>query len=319
MTNAYTSIVTTPGYGDETVKAAYDLAISWVLREQPMYRAWVDKRPERPSMPGSSVILTKNDYFADAAVTAAKTPLSEEVDPDSVKMPTAIPVTLSFNEYGFPVLRTNKLKVMSFSDVDATIARAVGQHMAETLDELVQDVMVTGTHITRSAGRAAENLVTAADVLKATDIRKSVTALRSRKAVPMDGQFYAGGAHPKAIHDLREETGSGSWRVPSEYGVDQGQIWRGEFGEFEGVRFVQNTRTRNTATGASSAQVFRTFLMGREAIAEGILQEFGFTIGTITDKLGRFLPVGWYGVGGWCLYRDEALQTIQSGSSVASL
>lgn len=319
MTNAFTSIATTSGYGDNTVKAAYDLALAWVLREQPMYRTWCDKRPERPSMPGSSVILNKNDYFADATVTAAKTPLNEEVDPDAVKMPATIPVELSFNEYGFPVLRTNKLKLMSFADVDGAIAQAVGQHMAEVLDELVQDVMTTGTHKTISGGKAGEANVTASDELAATDIRKAVTALRSRKAIPMDGMFYAAGIHPKAIHDLREESGSGSWRVPSEYGTNQSQIWRGEFGEFEGARFVQNTRTRNTATGDTSAQVYRTFILGREAIAEGVLEEFGFRIGPVIDKLGRFRPVGWYGVGGWCLYRDESIHQILSGSSVAAL
>lgn len=318
MANAYTSI-TTGGLADNTVKTMYDFAFGMVYRETPTYRTWVDKRPEQVNGPGQTIQLQKTDWFGSAAVTAAKTPLSEELDVDSTALPTTLTTNLTVQEYGFAVTRTKKLKYFSFADVDAIAARSVAAHCADVMDELVQDVLVTGTQIIRAAGRSSVGTVTATDYLKATEIRKSVTKLRANKVPAWGGDFYAAGVHPHVVHDLREETGSGSWRVPSEYGTSQVNIWQGEFGEFEGVRFVQNTRTRTGTDGASSAKVYRTFVQGREAIAEKTVEEPNVVLGPVIDKLQRFRTVGWYGILGWSLYRNESLVVLQSASSCANL
>jgi N4-gp56 family major capsid protein len=318
VTNQYTSI-TTGGLSDNTVKTMYDFAFGLVYRETPTYRQWVDKRPEQVNGPGQTIVLQKTDYFNAASVTAAKTPLTEESDVDSTALPATLTTNLTVNEYGFAVTRTKKLKYFSFADVDAVAARSVAAHCADTMDELVQDVLITGTQIIRAQGRSSVGTVTSTDYLRATEIRKTVTKLRANKVPTWGGDFYAAGIHPHVVHDLREETGSGGWRVPSEYGMSQSQIWRGEFGEFEGVRFVQNTRTRTGTDGASSAKVYRTFVQGREAIAEKVVEEPNTVIGPVIDKLQRFRTVGWYGLLGWALYRNESLVVLQSASSCATL
>jgi len=319
VANQYTSIQTTPGLGDNTIKIAYDMAINMVYRETPMYREWVDKRPEHVTMPGQTIQLQKQQFFDVAAVTAAKTPLNEEQDVDSTKLPPTLTVDLTVNEYGAAITRTKKLTYFSFADVDQVAARTVGAHQADVLDELVQDVLVQGTQIIRAQGRAATNLITATDYIRATDIRKAHTWLNANKVPEFGGGFYAGGIHPHILHDLREETGSGSWRVPNEYGTNQTKIWTGEFGEFEGVRFVTNTRTRSALDGASSGKVYRTFILGREAIAEKVVEEPNTVLGPVVDKLQRFRTIGWYGVLGWALYRNESLVILQSASSVPTL
>lgn len=319
MANQYTSIATTPGLADNTVKTAYDLAISMVYRETPMYRTWADKRPEHVTMPGQTIQLQKQQFFDSTSVTAAKTPLNEEQDVDSQKLPATLTVDLTVNEYGAAVTRTRKLTYFSFADVDMIAARTIGAHQADVMDELVQDYLVTGTQILRAQGRTTTNTILAGDLIRATDIRKANTWLSANKVPEFGGGFYAGGIHPHVLHDLREETGSGSWRVPNEYGTNQTNIWTGEFGEFEGVRFVTNTRTRTALDGSSSAKVYRTFILGREAIAEKVVEEPNTVIGPVTDKLQRFRTIGWYGVLGWALYRNESLVQIQSGSSVPTL
>jgi N4-gp56 family major capsid protein len=319
VANQYTSIATTPGLADNTVKTMYDFAIGMVYREHSIYRQWVDKRPERVNGPGQTIQLQKQDFFPVSAVTAAKTPLNEEQDVDSTKLPPTLTVNLTVNEYGAAVTKTKILKYFSFADIDGIAARTVGMHMAETLDELVQDVLATGTTVIRAQGRTSTVTVTATDYLRATEIRKAVTKLRASKVPDWGGGFYLAGIHPHVIHDLREETGSGSWRVPNEYGTDQTKIWRGEFGEMEGMRFVQNTRTRLATDGASSASVYRTWCMGREAVAENVVEEPNSVIAPQVDKLKRFNTIGWYGVLGWALYRNESLVRLESSSSVAGL
>lgn len=302
MANAYTSILSTPGLGDNTVKTMYDFAFGMVLREEPMYRMWADKGPERPNGPGQTIQLQLTDWLGTAAVTAAKTPLNEEADIDSVKLPATQTVSLTVNEYGAAVLPSALIKLTSFADVDAVVARSVAAHARDVLDELVQDVLAGGTNVIRVASRASTNLITSTDKAVAADIRKVYTKLRANMAPTFDGVSYIAGCHPRVVHDLREETGSGGWRLPHEYAAgNQGPLWTGEFGNFEGVRFVQNVRTRNATDGASSATVFRTFVHGRQALAERVLVEPGIVIGPNLDKLNRFRPVGWYGVLGWAL------------------
>jgi N4-gp56 family major capsid protein len=318
VANQYTSIATTPGLSDNTVKTMYDFMIGMVYRETPMYRTWADKRPEQVNGPGQTIQMQKQQFFGSASVTAAKTPLNEELDVDSEKLPATLTVDLTVNEYGKAVTRTKKLTYFSFADVDAIAARTVGAHMADVMDELIQDYMVTGTQILRPAGRATTADILASDEITAVNVRQAHTWLDANK-VPKFGQFYAGGIHPHVLHDLREESGSGSWRVPKEYGTDQSMIWSGEFGEFEGIRFVTNTRTRTALDGASSAKVYRTFILGREAIAEKVVEEPNVVISPVTDKLMRFRTIGWYGVLGWALYRNESIVQILTGSSVPTL
>jgi N4-gp56 family major capsid protein len=127
--------------------------------------------------------------------------------------------------------------------------------------------------------------------------------------------FWAG-IHPEVSHDLRAETGAGSWRQPHEYQSND-QIWAGEIGNFEGAFFVESPRLYTATDGAASAKVYRTFMAGAQALAEAVAEEPHTVIGPVTDKLMRFRPIGWYGVLGFSVYRDEALYRIETGSSIA--
>ena len=65
-------------------------------------------------------------------------------------------------------------------------------------------------------------------------------------------------------------------------------------------------------------RVFNTIVAGAQAMAEAVAEEPRVVIGNVTDKLMRFRPMGWYGVLGFAVYRDEALFRITSGSSIAA-
>jgi N4-gp56 family major capsid protein len=74
-----------------------------------------------------------------------------------------------------------------------------------------------------------------------------------------------------------------------------------------------------TVTVTPVTRVFDTILCGAQAMAEAVAEEPHVVIGNVTDKLMRFRPMGWYGVLGFAVYRDEALYRITSGSSIAAL
>lgn len=321
MANVYTSIATTPGLADNTVKTMYDFFFRWALNETPIYRQFVDVTPQAVNGPAKQIVLQKYNYLDETAVTAAKTPLNEELDVDARKMPATSPVTLNLNEYGDAAVRTKQINLYSFADVDMAIVEALSDQSSKVIDELVQDTMLTGTQVLRAAGRASTATVAATDYLTSGVLRKAVTKLRRNQVRTWDSDgSFAIGTHPDVVHDLREETGAGGWRLPHEYAAgNQDALFRGEIGKWEGLRFYENARTRTGTDGASSAKVYRSYVLGREAVVEKMLEEPSVQIGPVTDKLNRFKTFGWTFVGGWALYRNESIVRLESASSVASI
>lgn len=315
MAFEYTSIATAGSLGDALVQQAYDLLVGYNLRTYAAARQFVTKSPSNPSMSGSSIKLTKYSDFSAASITAAKTPLTEEADVDSTKMPAPTTVTVTPAEYGFAVTRTKKLLHRSFADIDPEIARAVAYHLSRVLDELIQDVFITGSNSEYAVtAHSTDNTVVAGEVLTAALVRKQVTLMRQQGVVPWAGDTFVGFVHPQAVHDLRVETGSGGWRVPQEYGVSQQDIWNGSIGTFEGVSFVQNANVRQR-TG-TNVKVVENYFFGRDAIVESVIEEPHTVLGPVVDRLQRFRHVGWYGDLGWAVYENKALRRVITTTSL---
>ena len=305
----------TPSNGAGLVQKAYDRLVEFELRATPLLRSVADKKPARQAMPGSSVAL---QIYNDLA--KATSPLSEQVDPDSVSLGTPDIVTITLNEYGNAALVTRKLQLMSLADVDPAVANIIAFNMADSIDDIAQTALLAGTNVLYATGgtttATTTSGITADDTISAADIRKAVAKLRSNKANGRKGSLYWVGIHPEVSHDLRAETGAASWRNPHEYQSNDA-IWAGEIGQFEGAYFVESPRLYNATDGDSSTRVYRTFIAGQQALAEAVAEEPHVVIGPVTDKLMRARPIGWYGVLGFGVYRNEALYRIESASSIA--
>jgi N4-gp56 family major capsid protein len=262
-------------------------------------------------MPGSSVALQIYNDLAKATSV-----LSEEVDPTAVALGTPDIVTITLNEYGNSTLVTKKLGLLSLADVDPAVANIIAFNMADSIDDLAQNALLTGTNVIYGGDATDTDEVVAADTISAADVRKAVAKLRSNKANGRKGSLYWCGIHPEVSHDLRAETGAASWRNPHEYQSNDA-IWAGEIGQFEGAYFIESPRLYTATDGASSAKVYRTFIAGQQALAEAVAEEPHVVIGPVVDRLMRQRPIGWYGVLGHAIYRNEALYRIETGSSIA--
>lgn len=317
MANAYTDILSGTSLGTNLVKTAYDKLVAFQLRSRPWFRQIADKRPADQSMPGDSVTM---QFYTD--MTPVTSTLTENVDPDSVQVPATTTVSVTLAEYGNAALVTRKLRLFSLSDVDPAVAEIIAFNMVDSVDRVVRAVLVGGTNVTReNAGSmtfsGATASVASTDYLKARDVRASVTKMRARNAIPAIGENFIHYLHPDQSYDLRTETGTNLWRTPHEYGAN-GAIWAGVIGEFEGAFHIESPRIYYATDGASSARVYRSLLVGRQALAEAVAQEFSVVIGPVTDKLMRFRPIGWYGVAGWSIYRQDCLQRIETSASLLS-
>jgi N4-gp56 family major capsid protein len=326
MANAYTDTSAM----SNAVQTAYDKTFEFALRSQPMFRAVADKRPANATAPGGSIVLER---YQDLAV--ATTALTENTDPDSVAMGNPNTVTITLNEYGNPVLRTRKLFLYSLTDVDPAIANIVAFNAADSVDTIVQTELRSGTNvIQRKAGTVsyvtngtasapvATTMVAGAtpDTFNSAIARLATAKLRANKAVPRKGSMFWAGIHPEVSHDLRAETGAAAWRDPHNYSA-AGNIWAGEIGAYEGAFYIESPRCYNAVdagTGDNTVRRFRTYYAGQQALAEAVADEFHVVAGPIVDKLARFRPLGWYGVAGWKIYRNESLIRAETTSSINS-
>ena len=386
MANAYTttgsaSLGGTVG-GAGLVQKAYDRLIEFALRAQPLIRSVADKTPARQSIPGSSVVLQRYVDLSQQITT-----LTEQTDPDAVALATPTYTTITLAEYGNAVLVTRALELFSLADVDPAIANIIAFNMADSIDTVAQNVLRTGTNVLYGGTKTSTATLTSSDTFTSALARKTTAKLRANKAIPRKGSLYWAGIHPEVSHDLRAETGVGSWRQPHEYQSNDA-IWAGEIGTYEGAFYVESPRLYNDAVGAAKTtstttttasgnvatyvlavtstsgilvsdlvagtnvpanaqvvsisgtnvtidtaittqvtsgasitfthetRVFNTYFAGQQALAEAVAEEPHVVIGPVVDKLMRHRPLGWYGVLGHAIYRDEALYRVETSSSI---
>ena len=315
------SVFNSPATG--IVQAAYDLAIDWNLRKVPIFRQFADKKPVAVDKPGSSVTF---NIATDLAAQSAT--LVENQDPDSVVMSNTNKVTVTLNEYGNSVKLTRRVVSDAFTQVDKMAAETIAFNMRDSLDNVIRDVIRVGNYrVKRVAGAVTYDTAFAApstsalatDTITSLMIRTGVAKMRGLAAPEWDGTYFLGLIHPDVSADLRTETGAAAWRDPHVYSENaNGQIWRGEIGAYEGCRWIETPRNyfaTDGGVGGNTVKIHRTLLLGRQALAEAVSIEPTTVIGPVTDSLKRFQPVGWYGLLGWSLYRQESIVRLETSSS----
>lgn len=321
MANAYT-YSDASSLGTSLVQTALDKYVRYKLRAQPIFRGMADTRPVDQSFPGASVVF---QFWND--ITDNVSELSETTDPDSIAVPSTSSVTVTLKEYGASILFTRRLQLIAITDVTSGLADQIAWHMRDQIDKLVEPVLTGGTHVVRvnggdvfsdliTAGAGTTGAVEGTDVFTSALPRLAVAKMRGLKVVPRQGSLYACWVHPDVSHDLRKETGAAGWREPHNFSGAE-SVWMGDIGVYEGCYYVESPRLPSDTDGASSATVYRSLVMGQEALAEAVAEEPNVRMGPVTDKLGRFTPLGWFGMLGWARFREDALIRIETSSSIA--
>ena len=380
-------------------QTAYDRMAYFALRPELYFDQAADVQATAQAMPGATVTFT---IVNDLAIAASA--LTESTDVSTVAMSDS-QVSVSLAEYGNAVLTTAKLRGTSFVDIDPIVANVVGYNAGVSLDTIARAKLDSGTNVQYASGLGAttlqssvtaRNAVATTNTISSLDIRVARARLRAQN-VPTFGGMYVGYIHPDLVADLQGESISGSniqgWRAPHVY-AQPGEIWTGELGAYEGVRWIEMPRapifqgagasatagaytmtsaTAGTFTGsapqvgaalstksggvtvtgtvtiasvasntftvsgsgsvtlagdntvtvaAAGVNVYGTMILGRQALAKA----YSFTDGNgafphvvpgpITDRLRRFVPMGWYWLGGYSVFRQASLIRIESASTL---
>jgi N4-gp56 family major capsid protein len=267
------------------VQAAYDQYVRMALRSIPVMRSLADVKPVQQAMPGSSVVFSIYSDLAQATST-----LTETSDVSSIALGNPSQVTVTLNEYGSAVTTTKKLNLTSFNDVDSALADIIAYNAADSIDNVVGQVLSAGTNAIYSNGPSgtaptSSATVLAADTMTVADIRNAVVSLRTNKALPRMGELYAAYLHPRQSADLRAETGTGGFQELTKY-VERTPFVAGAVGVIEGAFIVETPRVLNgmkIGTGASQ-YIAPTLSITNSKIATNVA--------TITTSAAHGLGVG---------------------------
>lgn len=316
MADAYTDITSGASLGVNLVKTGYEKLVAFKLRSEPLFRRVADTRATQLTNPGSTVVFNIYDDLADDT-----TNLSETANPEAVAIPDTDTVTVTLNEMGTTVIPTLRLRTFTFADIDPAVANIVARQMASSIDTRVQTVLRGGSQVARSDAGAPSTSqaladLTTGDTFKSAIPRTLVAKLRGANVVEkMSDNTFVGFIHPDVAYDFRAETGELGWRYPHNNVAPQ-NLWLEQVGVFGGVSWIESPRCYTNTDGALSKKVYRSYIMGQQALAEVVAVEPHLIIGPTVDPMMRFRPLSWHGIAGWSLYRSEALWRVETVSSI---
>lgn len=287
---------------DNLVQRAYDRMVEFALRSEPMFRTLADKRPVQQAMPGYAVTFSLYNDLAKAT-----TPLAENTDVEAAALDDVDTVSVVLREYGNVVVNTRFSRETAFADIDPAIGNILAYNMADSIDEVVANILDSTSNTLSGEGTNGE--------IDGVEIRKAVAKLRGANVVPRDGTLYTAMVHPDVGFDLRNASGPNAFEDVRKY-TGAEPILAQTIGVYGGAAIVETPRCP-VATDAVNGDDYSTFILGRQALAEAVAVEARTVLGPVVDRLERFRPLGWHMIAGWNLYRPEAMYKISTKSTIA--
>lgn len=234
------------------------------------------------------------------------TPLSEGVTPDGQKMNMGT-VTAEIAQYGGYVTFSDLLELTAIDNVLTRAQEALASQAGRTLDTITREVLAGGTNVQYAEGQVTSraNLVGGADsgnhYLTVDAVRRAVRFLKVQHAPKING-YYVGIIHPDCSYDLMSDP---KWVNVKSYS-DPEDIYEGEIGRIEGVRFVETADAKvwekagKNGSTASSRDVYSTLILGQGAY--GVVDLAGGGLEFIVKQVGSggtADPLNQRGTAGW--------------------
>ena len=247
------NINTTVGYTDATTGNVTPYEESGLSEEMRTYYADYlidnaepnlihDQFAQKVSIPkngGKTIQFRKYDPLP--KLTSA---LSEGVTPTGQSLNMGV-VEATVRQYGGYVEFSDLLLLTAIDNNLVMATKLLGSQAGRTLDTITREVLCGGTNV-----QYGENAVSARHLLvggaasgnhymTVDCIKRAVRFLKNQNAEKINGA-YACIIHPDCAYDL---TNDPNWKYPHQYG-DSRELYEGEIGMLEGVRFVESTEAK---------------------------------------------------------------------------
>ena len=221
------------------------------------------------------------------------TALSEGITPTGQSLNMGV-IEATVHQYGGYVEFSDLLLLTAIDNNLVMATKLLGSQAGRTLDTITREVLCGGTNVQYGAdavdaryllsgGNATGNHYMSVDCIK-----RAVRFLKNQNAEKINGA-YACIIHPDCAYDL---TNDPNWKYPHQY-ADTKELYEGEIGMIEGVRFVESTEAK-IFHAPDLADTARSFACLEDAYAElnikgsvsngmGVGTKYRLKIGTSTE------------------------------------
>jgi len=228
-------------------------------------------------------------------------------------------VTVTPTEHGNAVLVTIRVQKNTFAiGFDPAVANIVSYNMLDSLETLAQEALETGA-TTTTVDAGAEGSLTAADIITLNKLREQVAILREGNFAPIQGNSYAVIAHPDIMYDLMTATAATDWaQFVTRSGP--GEEWMaGEVARAAGLSFLETPRAAvSVNAGDTNVDTYSTYILAQDALGKAETIPGHIVPGPVTDKLRRFMPLGWHAYLGYKTIRSGAARNLIAASSIGT-
>lgn len=214
-----------------------------------------------------------------SSLATATTPLTEG-SPPSLKELTVTAITATVAQYGDAVGFSDLVSTTTIDPILSETVEILADQAAQTIDEVVRDVLVAGTNVQYASTATSRATVAAGMTVTVAEIREAVLDLKIGRARKING-FYHALVHPRTAHDIQ---GLAEW-VTANNENQTGRVFDGSLGTLYGVKFWESDVTKVFAgAGSAAIDVYATLILG--ANAWGMIDLAGHNLQTIYKGLG---------------------------------
>ncbi len=172
------------------------------------------------SLTGSSLLVETTEMTTDSLTTST--------------------ISITVAEHGKAIAVSELLLRSSFLKIMEQGSNLLGMHYAKDRDALCRDELLTSANIlySQAGGAAVDRAALTSDSVFDVDlVRDAVENLAVNKAPKFGGDAYVCFVHPHQARQIRENS---AWLQWSQYAAPD-QIFKGEIGRIEDVRFIETT------------------------------------------------------------------------------
>lgn len=208
-------------------------------------------------------------------------------------------VTVTVSQYGAWLSGSDLVVLTTFDDLLNDVTEAQGAQAGRSIEEITRDVLVTGTTVRYAGGVAGRANVASTNKLSSAEILIARRTLMANLAEPFDGETYPAIIHPYTELDLLSDTAIVTAMNAGNAGGER--IFRGEIGQYMGVRFVRSTTAKKfAAAGSGGIDVYATLFFGKNAFGitridgQNTIEHIYHGIGDGSgDPLNQYWTSGW--------------------------
>lgn len=325
MTNAVNTVTVTGTLAEgeasiqiNNLRPVYSKEIEFKAMPIMKFLQFAKQKTDLTAQPGLEIKMMTYDNLTGGGA------LSEKEHMPTVPMSSSMK-SISVSERGNGTTFTELLLRASFTDTMADATTLLGRNMAIVLDKELRDVALTGGASTstiygRATGAAKIDTrasITTASVLSVAVIKDAVEILATNNAPKIDGSYYISFVHPHQSRTLRDDP---AWIEASKYGAPE-QLFTGEIGRIDDVRFIETTLMLNGACGVNdhaysaelvhgasgapaNVDVFKAVIFGEDYYAMATALPVELRDNGVVD-FGRIHSLAWYAIWGTAVLNSD--------------